>query len=169
MGTMDSDTISQEFTVIGDFITYYKWLFDVSVTELFLILRKKFRLFKALIKWHASHPIISSCTSETWERTIWQWNWESLTRRFHVRTCKYILFICDMYVQYVCNIYLIRLFSQFMYFKIQIRLFHVWEVETWGSLHHLRLVLSGLKGDNLVTCHWYRLFLCGHTVFNLIG
>jgi hypothetical protein len=30
MGEMDSATINQEFTVIGDFITYYKWLFDVS-------------------------------------------------------------------------------------------------------------------------------------------
>ncbi|CAB4010418.1 arf-GAP with Rho-GAP domain, ANK repeat and PH domain-containing 1-like isoform X1 [Paramuricea clavata] len=34
MGEMDSATINQEFTVIGDFITYYKWLFDVGDDEI---------------------------------------------------------------------------------------------------------------------------------------
>lgn len=44
MGSMDTNTINQEFTVIGDFINYYKWLFDVSnswatvLLYLFLIL-----------------------------------------------------------------------------------------------------------------------------------
>lgn len=27
---MDTSTINQEFTVISDFIEFYKWLFDVS-------------------------------------------------------------------------------------------------------------------------------------------
>ena len=35
MGAMDTSTINQEFTVIGDFITYYQWLFDVSNALLF--------------------------------------------------------------------------------------------------------------------------------------
>ncbi|XP_028409289.1 arf-GAP with Rho-GAP domain, ANK repeat and PH domain-containing protein 1-like [Dendronephthya gigantea] len=34
MGAMDTSTINQEFTVIGDFITYYKWLFDVGDDEM---------------------------------------------------------------------------------------------------------------------------------------
>ena len=40
MGAMDTSTINQEFTVIGDFITYYQWLFDVSNGLLLALLFK---------------------------------------------------------------------------------------------------------------------------------
>lgn len=31
---MDDSSINQEFSIVGDMITYYKWLFDVSMRKL---------------------------------------------------------------------------------------------------------------------------------------
>ena len=48
MGSMDTSTINQEFTVIGDFINYYKWLFDVS--NFLLLFCNMFFLIKVIQK-----------------------------------------------------------------------------------------------------------------------